>query len=74
MERLVTVKGMSDRYGCSLPTARKYLRQVTPHMEKPLVAPEWAVLEWEDSRMVVPAGRKPKARHTGRVIVPRTRK
>lgn len=54
MERLVTVKAMSERYDCSLPTARKYLRQCVPHMEDPLVAPEWAVKEWEESRMVIP--------------------
>lgn len=74
MERLVTVRDMKERYGCSNPTARKYLRQCHPHMESPLVAPEWAVREWEESRMVIPAGRVTgiKARvNTGRVIVPR---
>ena len=44
-----------ERYGCSTPTARKYLRQCNPHMENPLVAPEWAVQDWEDSRLAVPA-------------------
>ena len=75
MERLMTVKGMQERYGCSLPTARKYLRQCIPHTEKPLTAPEWAVKDWEDSRTVIPTERRHEiARHTGRVIVPRTRK
>lgn len=75
MEALVTVKAMRQRYGCSNPTARKYLRQCVPHMENPLAAPEWAVQEWEDSRMVAPAGRDRIARtkNTGRIIVPRRR-
>ena len=73
MDRLVTVKEMKERYKCSNPTARKYLRQCQPHMESPLTAPEWAVQEWEDSRMVVPASteREVRVKHTGRVIVPR---
>ena len=57
MERLVTVTDVSERYGCSRQTARKYLRQCSPHMEKPLTAPEWAFREWEESRLVDP-GRK----------------
>ena len=74
MDRLVTVKEMRERYNCSNPTARKYLRQCHPHMENPLTAPEWAVAEWEDSRTVVPASirREIKVKaQTGRVIVPR---
>ena len=73
MERLVTVRDMRERYGCSNPTARKYLRQCTPHMENPLTAPAWAVQEWEDSRTAIPvSGRKEiRTRNTGRVIVPR---
>ena len=74
MERLMTVKGMSERYGCSLPTARKYLRQCTPHTENPLTAPEWAVQEWEDSRTVVPARKVELLKRTaGKIIVPRHR-
>lgn len=76
MDQLVTVRAMRERYGCSNPTARKYLRQCHPHMENPLTAPEWAVQEWEDSRLVVPANRKVEmtSRHrTGRIIVPRKR-
>ena len=74
MDELMTVKGMRERYGCSNPTARKYLRQCFPHTENPLTAPIWAVQEWEDSRMVVPVrmAHEVKARmNTGRVIVPR---
>ena len=76
MERLVTVRMMRERYGCSNPTARRYLRQCHPHMENPLAAPEWAVQEWEDSRTVVPVRRTAETkaiRQTGRVIVPRKR-
>lgn len=55
MEQLMTVKRMCERYGCSNPTARKYLRMCNPHTEDPITAPMWAVQEWEDSRTVVPA-------------------
>lgn len=55
MERLVTVKDMQERYGCSLPTARKYLRQMF-HYENPLAAPQWAFNEWEENRERMPAG------------------
>lgn len=78
MERLVTVKEMRERYGCSNPTARKYLRQCVPHMEDPLVAPEWAVVEWEQNRMVIPSEISQKRtaeiysrQKSDRVIVPR---
>lgn len=56
MERLVTVKVMQERYGCSNPTARKYLRQCPVYLENPLCAPEWAVDEWEQNRTVVQPG------------------
>lgn len=79
MERLVTVKDMQSRYGCSLPTARKYLRQMF-HYENPLTAPLWALNEWEKSRERMPADIAPERkariqyrRENGRVIVPRTR-
>lgn len=73
MERLITVRAMRERYGCSNPTARKYLRQCYPHTENPLTAPEWAVQEWEDARTVIPASVKREVyvkKQTGRV--PRT--
>lgn len=78
MERLVTVKDMQERYGCSLPTARKYIRQMAPHMENPLTATQTAFREWEENRMVFPAeiSRKRKAeliQRSERVIVPRRR-
>ena len=80
MDRLVTVREMKERYQCSNPTARKYLRECVPHMENPLVAPDWAVSEWEQKRMVVPAEISQKRRTeilqrttAGRIIVPRHR-
>lgn len=79
MERLVTVKDIRERYGCSSPTARKYLRQMF-HYENPLTAPGWAVAEWEANRERMPSGasreRMQRIRTTkdrGRVIVPRKR-
>ena len=78
MERLVTVKVMQERYGCSLPTARKYIRQCKPHMENPLAAPEWAVREWESGRTVMPENKKERERVVRRMagerlIIPRHR-
>lgn len=79
MERLITVKDIRERYGCSGPTARKYLRQMF-HYENPLTAPEWALSEWEGNREKMPESisnqRKAKItdrKQTGRVIVPRKR-
>ena len=76
MERLVTVKDVSERYGCSMQTARKYIRQMMPHMESPLSATVTAFREWEEKRTVCPVS----TRHTEqilkdqeRVIVPRKR-
>ena len=82
MEKLITVRDVSDRYGCSLPTARKYIRQCNPHMEKPLAAPEWAFREWEEKRTVVMPENMTNADYErllkrikdgARVIVPRRR-
>ena len=75
MDQLMTVRGMRERYGCSNPTARKYLRMCNPHTENPLTAPVWAVEEWENSRISVPAEmpmKETRRMNTGRVIVPRT--
>lgn len=79
MERLVTVKDMQERYGCSLPTARKYLRQMF-HYEDPLAAPRWAFDEWEQNRERMPDGISTKRKveilnrkQNGRTIVPRKR-
>lgn len=79
MERLVTVRDMCERYGCSLPTARKYLRQMF-HYENPLAAPRWAFDEWEKNRETMPSGISNARRmnilqrkENGRTIVPRKR-
>lgn len=77
MEQLATVQFVKNRYGCSTPTARKYLRQCIPHMENPCCATMTAFREWEDRRTVIPAeGRRREILYkakTGRVIVPRKR-
>ena len=79
MERLITVKDMRERYGCSLPTARKYLRQMF-HYENPLAAPKWAFDEWEQNRERMPDGISKTRQATilnrkqnERTIVPRKR-
>lgn len=74
MEQLMTVKRMRERYGCSNPTARKYLRMCNPHTENPVTAPMWAVEEWENSRTVIPAKISRNVQihfRPGRMIVPR---
>ena len=79
MERLVTVKDVAERYGCSMPTARRYLRQMF-HYENPLTAPRWAFDLWEESRETMPADIAPRQKveilnrkEHSRVIVPRQR-
>jgi len=77
MEKLVTVRDIRERYGCTGPTARKYLRQMY-HYENPLTAPEWALTEWEKSREAIPADPRRRVQikqaTNGRVIVPRKRR
>ena len=75
MDRLITVKDICNRYSCSLPTARKYIRQMF-HYENPLTVPAWAFAEWERSRERMPADKSRKTqirKNTGAVIVPRKR-
>ena len=79
MEQLITVKDMQIRYGCSRPTARKYLRQMF-HYENPLAAPIWAFREWEENRERMPDGISKmrqvnilNRKQNGRTIVPRKR-
>lgn len=72
MERLISVKDISERYGCSQQTARRYLRQMF-HYEKPLKAPKWALDEWEKSRECSPMGRTAKEIRNEKTIVPRRR-
>ena len=78
MDKLITVKAVSERYDCTMATARKYIRQCNPHMEDPLVTPEWAFREWEAKRTVVNGTAKMKKKlmerqNAERIIVPRTR-
>ena len=79
MEQVMTVKRLAERYGCSLPTARKYIRQMIPHMENPLSATMDAFRDWEAKRTVFPPEYSRKMRqeimkrHTERIIVPRHR-
>ena len=80
MEKLVTVKDVKERYGCSTPTARKYIRRCKPHMEDPLVTYEWALREWEQSRIVYEKltdaqfkAIQQKLERGERVVVPRKR-
>lgn len=75
MERLITVKDICERYSCSNPTARRYLRQMF-HYENPLTAPKWALDEWEKNRECSPANvprRSEAKKKPERVIVPRRR-
>ena len=79
MERLLKVSDISERYGCTAKTARKYLRQMF-HYENPLTAPRWAFDEWEQNRERMPDGiSKSRARvilnrkQNERTIVPRKR-
>lgn len=72
MERLITVKDIRERFGCSAPTARRYLRQMF-HYEHPLTAPVWAFNEWEKSRERSPVGRVRITQKTERIFVPRRR-
>lgn len=82
MEKLITVKDVSERYGCSRQTARKYMRQCNPHMENPLTVPAYAFEKWEQSRVVLTAAKRRtktdreqilKCVNEGRVFVPRRR-
>lgn len=72
MMPIITVDGMAKRYGVSRKTAARYIRQISPHMEKPLAVYEWAVEEWEQGR-TVSAGIVTR-KETGPAIVPRKRK
>ena len=80
MDKLITVKDMQERYSCSAPTARKYLRQMF-HYESPLAAPDWALKEWERNRERMPSEINPYRRieinylkEMGKTIVPRKRR
>jgi hypothetical protein len=70
MERLLTVRDIQERYSCTGPTARKYIRQMV-HMENPLTVTQEALTDWENRRQVFrPEWFQTK---TERTIVPRRR-
>ena len=74
MTPILTVDGMAKRYGVSRKTAIRYIRQINPHMEKPLAVYVWAAEEWEQSRTVGDPASRPVRREEKPVIVPRKRK
>lgn len=49
MSKFLKPKEVADRYGCSLATARSYMRQMN-HYEKPLRVTISAVEQWEKDR------------------------
>ena len=58
MEKLLRVKDIMERYGCTRPTAYKRMHEMR-HMTSPLAVHEWAVIAWENSKMIDPS-EKPK--------------
>lgn len=54
MERLLNVKDLMDRYGCSRQTAIRYMQKME-HMEKPYMVRETVLAAWERERTVKPA-------------------
>lgn len=53
MERLLSVKDISERYQCKPATARKYMRSMV-HLTDPLMVTERAVAEWERRKTLPP--------------------
>jgi hypothetical protein len=51
MERLLRVKDIMERYGCSENTARTYMRKMV-HTEHPLTVTMAALANWESQRTV----------------------
>lgn len=82
MERILKPKDVAAHYGCSIQTARQYIRKMD-HMEKPLSVYESALLQWEYMRTTGPSTtRKPQktkgpvaaVKPTGKkFIIPRVR-
>lgn len=77
MEKLLFPDDIAERYHCTLPTARKYMRQME-RLEAPLAVTETALIEWETRRTVAPAGSSRSRRTYTRAAdtdyhVPRTR-
>ena len=53
MERLLSVKDLMDRYGCSRQTAVRYMQKLE-HLEKPYQIRESVLMAWERERTVRP--------------------
>ena len=53
MQKLYSAGDIAERYGCSLCTARRYIRKMR-HMENPLMVAESDLREWENRRTVEP--------------------
>lgn len=53
MERILNVKDMMERYGCSRQTAIRYMLKME-HMEHPYGVRESVVREWDNERTVKP--------------------
>ena len=53
MERLLSVKDISERYQCKAATARKYMRNMV-HLTDPLMVTERAVADWERRKTLPP--------------------
>lgn len=51
MDRLLFPADVAERYHCSLPTARRYIKSAL-HQERPLAITETALMDWERSRTV----------------------
>lgn len=52
MTRLLGIPDLMERYGCCRQTASAIIHQMK-HLEYPrLLAPEWAVEEWERAKVV----------------------
>ena len=48
---------IANRYGCSVRTARRYMRQMR-HTENPLTVTEQAIRDWDLMRTVYPPNEK----------------
>ena len=77
-DRLLTAKDVAERYQCTLPSARKYMRQME-HMENPLRVTETALRVWEARRTQRPGETVKQQRQrvklaqttTGIMLIPR---
>ena len=52
MERLLNVKAIAERYGCTTQSARNYIRRIDGHLENPIGVYESDLMAWEQSRRI----------------------